>query len=76
MQQNYARVSGVVEIVALADLVEDAIKIHGVPMRAMGSRWSGTSSNCLQCWWTSTGPADPGESHPQFQVCLRRDQPA
>jgi signal transduction histidine kinase len=29
MQQNYARVSGVVEIVALADLVEDAIKIHG-----------------------------------------------
>ena len=29
MQQNYARVSGVVETVALADLVEDAVKIHG-----------------------------------------------
>jgi C4-dicarboxylate-specific signal transduction histidine kinase len=29
MQQDYARVSGVVETVALADLVEDAIKIHG-----------------------------------------------
>ena len=29
MQQNYARVSGVIETVALADLVEDAIKIHG-----------------------------------------------
>ena len=28
MQQNYARVSGVVETVALADLVEDAIKMH------------------------------------------------
>jgi C4-dicarboxylate-specific signal transduction histidine kinase len=29
MQQNYARVSGVVETVALADLIEDSIKIHG-----------------------------------------------
>ena len=29
MQQSYARVSGVVDTVALADLVEDAIKIHG-----------------------------------------------
>ncbi len=28
MQQNYARVSGVVETVSLADLAEDAIKIH------------------------------------------------
>jgi signal transduction histidine kinase len=29
MQQSYARVSGVVETVVLADLAEDAIKIHG-----------------------------------------------
>jgi PAS domain S-box-containing protein len=29
MQQNYARVVGVVEAVALAELVDDAIKIHG-----------------------------------------------
>jgi signal transduction histidine kinase len=29
MQQNYARALGVVETVALADLVEDALKIHG-----------------------------------------------
>jgi signal transduction histidine kinase len=29
MQQSYARVSGFLEPVALADLVEDAIKIHG-----------------------------------------------
>jgi signal transduction histidine kinase len=29
MQQNYARVSGVVETVALDEMVEDAIKIHG-----------------------------------------------
>jgi signal transduction histidine kinase len=29
MQQNYARVSGLVETVSLADLAEDAIKMHG-----------------------------------------------
>ena len=29
MQQNYARVSGVVETVELSELVEDAFKIHG-----------------------------------------------
>ncbi len=28
-QQNYARISGVVETVALSELVEDALKIHG-----------------------------------------------
>ena len=30
MQQNYARISGVVETVELSELVEDAFKIHGV----------------------------------------------
>ena len=29
MQQNYARVSGVVEMVSLSDMMEDAFKIHG-----------------------------------------------
>jgi signal transduction histidine kinase len=29
MQQSYARVAGVIETVPLADLVEDALKIHG-----------------------------------------------
>jgi signal transduction histidine kinase len=29
MQQNYARISGVIETVVLADLVDDSIKIHG-----------------------------------------------
>ncbi|MEI9895691.1 MAG: hypothetical protein WDN28_17835 [Chthoniobacter sp.] len=76
MQQSYARISGVMESLAPADLVEDALDLnsaaferHGIDLvREFAPRAGGAGRQ-------AQGAANPHQRHSQRQVCGQRKRP-
>ena len=73
MQQSYAKLCGVTEVVEVVDLVEDSLRLnagafarHGVTLVREFERGAADHRRQAQ------GAADPGESDPQRQIRLRR----
>ena len=71
MQQSYAKISGVVETVRVADLVEDALSMNaGALVRHRKCRSFANTTDPAGHRREAQGAANPGERDPQRQIRL------